>query len=43
MGNYIYATGVGVPINISGELALILKNKEKNEFKRMIAGALKKG
>lgn len=31
-GNYIYTTGVGVPVGLSGEWVLALKYKEKNEL-----------
>ncbi len=31
-GNYIYTTGVGVPVRLSGEWVLALKYKEKNEL-----------
>src|SRR3972149_6073018 len=31
-GNYIYTTGVGVPVRLSGEWVLILKYEEKNEL-----------
>lgn len=31
-GNYIYATGVGVPVRLSGEWVLVLQYKEKNEI-----------
>ena len=31
-GNYIYTTGVGVPVRLSGEWVLVLKYEEKNEL-----------
>ena len=31
-GNYIYTTGVGVPVRLSGEWVLILKYEEKDEL-----------
>src|SRR3989338_3959171 len=31
-GNYIYTTGVGVPVRLSGEWVLILKYEDKNEL-----------
>lgn len=31
-GNYIYTTGVGVPVRLSGEWVLVLKYEEQNEL-----------